>query len=285
MGKIKIIKSGLFSSIQDGGRKGMAFYGIPNSGFMDRRSAHIANILAGNKKNNSLIEMTGVGGTIEFSESMSIAITGADMSASTQGRLLPMYCTNQIEKGSRIEFKNAINGYRTYLAIHGKWKLKKAYGSSSTYSYAKLGGMAGSTLQVGDQIEIDNSDKAISLIMWKTKELYSGSKIEILKGPEFGYLQNPKSIEGVARVTNQTDRMGSLLETADIEIRIPKDFESKPVFPGVIQCTASGKLLVVLQDGQTTGGYPRVGIIPKKELNKFNQLPIHKEFKFVLRKN
>ena len=68
MTKIKIIKPGMFTTIQDGGRKGVAFYGIPPSGFMDRTSAQTANILVGNSKNASLLEMTYIGAHIYFEE-------------------------------------------------------------------------------------------------------------------------------------------------------------------------------------------------------------------------
>ena len=40
---------------------------------------------------------------------------------------------------------------------------------------------------------------------------------------------------------------------------------SSPVLPGTIQCTPSGKLIVLMVDGQTIGGYPRVGMLAERD--------------------
>ena len=57
---------------------------------------------------------------------------------------------------------------------------------------------------------------------------------------------------------------------------------SAPVLPGFIQLPPSGLPIVVLQDGQTTGGYPRIAYIRPQELSAFNQIPLGGSFKFKL---
>lgn len=57
---------------------------------------------------------------------------------------------------------------------------------------------------------------------------------------------------------------------------------SVPVLPGIIQLPPIGHPVVLLQDGQTTGGYPRIGYIPAEHLSTFNQLMIEQPFKFKL---
>lgn len=45
--KIKVIKAGLFTTIQDLGRFGYSQFGIPSSGAVDTRSAQLANQFVG----------------------------------------------------------------------------------------------------------------------------------------------------------------------------------------------------------------------------------------------
>lgn len=40
----------------------------------------------------------------------------------------------------------------------------------------------------------------------------------------------------------------------------------------------SGQCIVVLQDGQATGGYPRIAYLPSPTLRRFNQLRVHEPF-------
>jgi len=282
--KVKVIKPGIFTSVQDGGRNGYAFYGIPVSGFMDRESAEIANILVGNKKTATLIEMHHIGGTFTFSEDCVIAITGANMQPVLNLVTCKMYQTLLVKKGATLQFKNALSGVRTYLAIKGKWDIPRVYGSTATYTYAGMGGFRGRTLQAKDIINIKNKMevKKTPTVVWPDLINYLMiSEIEIAKGPEFSFLKNGEQLFSSFKISPSSDRMGAILEGPIIDIQLQDSFRSKFLFPGMIQCTPSGKLIVVLQDGQSTGGYPRVGVIPKHELNRFNQLQPSQSFELI----
>ena len=61
---IKIIKPGIFTTIQDLGRTQFLDQAVPISGVMDKVSAKIANILVGNTVNAALLEI--VDGNFEF---------------------------------------------------------------------------------------------------------------------------------------------------------------------------------------------------------------------------
>ena len=75
---IKVIKSGLYTSIQDNGRYGYRNIGVPSSGFMDQYSASRANMIVGNNKNESLLEFSLIGPTLQFKNNYTISFTGGD---------------------------------------------------------------------------------------------------------------------------------------------------------------------------------------------------------------
>ena len=62
--------------------------------------------------------------------------------------------------------------------------------------------------------------------------------------------------------------MGARLEGPRLSTKTNQLKQSVPVLPGFIQLPPSGQPIVVLKDGQTTGGYPRIGYIKTNQLEK-----------------
>ncbi|MEM3804086.1 MAG: hypothetical protein QXX17_06715, partial [Conexivisphaerales archaeon] len=54
-----------------------------------------------------------------------------------------------------------------------------------------------------------------------------------------------------------------------------------PVFPGMVQLTRSGELVIVNKDGQTTGGYPVIAMMDESELGNLVQLGPGAEVNFT----
>jgi len=258
----------------------MAFYGIPRAGFMDAQSAAIANVLVGNKKKGACIEMINLGMEVLFLDSATIAITGADMQAHVDGQSCPMYETIEILAGSRIKFSSSRSGMISYLAVRGKWMLPSVMDSLSTYTYAQMGGFEGRLLKKGDIINVASKlDNGLSM-KWESRPNYDAiSMIEMHKGPEWAMLSNVHDgFKIQVRKSPMGNRMGVQLLADGLQIHVPDDFRSQAVVPGMVQCTPSGELIVILQDGQTTGGYPRIGMIKAKELALFNQIKVGQKF-------
>ena len=65
---IRVVKPGLFTSVQDRGRFGYAHLGISPCGAADAVSLRIANLLVGNDEYAPALEMTLLGATVEFDE-------------------------------------------------------------------------------------------------------------------------------------------------------------------------------------------------------------------------
>ncbi len=56
---------------------------------------------------------------------------------------------------------------------------------------------------------------------------------------------------------------------------------SHAVFPGVLQVPPSGQPILLLNDAQTTGGYPKIGVVISADLWKIAQLPFGSLVRFV----
>jgi len=276
MQDIEILKPGLFTTIQDHGRKSVAYYAIPSGGAMDTDAYEKSNLIVNNPIDYPVVECTIMPPEILFHQERHIALTGADMKWMINGILIQRYKTIYVNKGDILSGKPSRDGARAYIAIAGLIDTQNHYGSYSSYTYASLGGNSGNRLSKGDFLAIKRGTSQRTMIEMSIPESYLQLKsISFERGPEW----NLVSDEGKKKMQSQTfklsavsNRMGARLLDNKIEANQYNQMSSVPVFPGIIQLPPSGEPIILLQDGQTTGGYPRIGIINKEELNRFNQL-------------
>ena len=274
---VHIEKAGLFTSIQDQGRKGLRYYGIPRSGYMDAGSAELALSIVGNKPGSSVLEFNQLGPTIRFESSAQIAISGGKMNNNYERNTL-----HEIPDGHILNIGSLTEGMRSYLAIRGDWKVEHVFGSSSAYSYDAFGI---GRLKDGDSLKIEKTSPLVPIQTATKVPIQSYNQInsiKILPGPEYELLDVSSKAtfhKQAFSISLQNNRMGAKLDGAPLFASID-EIPSSAVFPGTLQLLPSGQIVVLLKDGQTTGGYLRIGIIPEKELWKFCQLRAGQEFLF-----
>ena len=78
---LKVLKSGLFTTIQDNGRYGYLNKGVPVAGYMDTFAATKVNKLLENSIDAALIEITMTGPKVQFEAATFICLGGAEISA------------------------------------------------------------------------------------------------------------------------------------------------------------------------------------------------------------
>lgn len=89
--KIKVLKGGPLTSLQDMGRNGYQKYGVLVSGAMDSFSLRLGNILVGNPLGEAALETTMMGPTLALPQGLVFALTGADCSATIDGKPVPRF--------------------------------------------------------------------------------------------------------------------------------------------------------------------------------------------------
>lgn len=272
------------TTLQDGGRHGYRSYGIPTSGFMDSLSAQQANFIVGNPTNETMIEMIQVGASLEFLTSGTITLTGADMGAQLNGFAIPRFEAIDIKQGDLLELGKATNHMVAYLAIAGSWDIPKILGSTSTFLRAKIGGVDGRQLQKGDLIRLNGkaSTKNQLLPEHQIRAFKSGRKIRLMESAESNTKLSNWLESTAFNVTHQWDRMGIRLAGNAPSMRA-QHILSSPITVGTIQLPPDGQPIIVMADGQTTGGYPRIATVIKADLPHLAQqqpgTPLH--FTFV----
>ena len=278
---IKVIDPGFYTSIQDKGRFGFQNYGVPVSGCMDENSAEIANQILENLRSSALLELTMTGCSLEFKKDTIIAVTGSDMNAKLNGSSIQMYNKIDVKKGDLLSFGRFESGFRTYIAFQGGIKSEKVMKSRSMYN----GITKSFKIQKNDKIVLNNSiNKSRSTNQEKIQKLILSDNIECYKGPEFHKLSKENKenlLKKQFSISNNHNRMGYILNEK-IKNNI-KPIITSHVMPGTVQLTPGGKIIILMRDCQTTGGYPRILQLTNSAINILSQKMTNSEIKFNIK--
>jgi biotin-dependent carboxylase-like uncharacterized protein len=263
---IKVLKAGLYSSIQDNGRFGYRNIGVPHSGVMDTISSGLANALLNNQENDAVLEIMLQGPTLEFTKTTAIVISGAHMSPKLNDESILNYKVYTVKSGDILSFGQLIKGLITYVAILGGFQTETILNSKSFYQ-----GITGeSKLKKNDCIPYKTqttSIKKANSIIKINKQFFETKIIEAYKGPDFelfSLAEQKKLSTFLYTVSKDINRMGYRLEESVVPHK--KSIITGPVLPGTVQLLPSGQLIILMKDAQTTGGYPRVFQLSEKSI-------------------
>ncbi|MEM6264610.1 MAG: biotin-dependent carboxyltransferase family protein [Bacteroidota bacterium] len=283
---IEVIHPGLLSSIQESGRKGLTTWAIPQSGVLDREAFTAANALLGNPPNTPVVEVNLLGPKLLFHEATHLVLTGADLNWQLNGAPVDRYRPIPVQSGDTLVGKFAVNGARAYLAIAGGFQATRSLGSAATYPPCNWGGLNDAYLKKGDTLffanELTSDPVSPSEVVVPDYSAYQ--EVRCYPGPDW-HLLNETSKAAFRNhpfsISQQSNRMGAVLENNTLSLVSSPNLPSAAIFPGIIQLPPSGNPIVLLQDCQTTGGYPRIAYIPEKELMKFTQIMPGRTVKFA----
>lgn len=281
---IEIIDPGMFTTIQDLGRRGYQKYGIPPSGAIDSYSAKLANLLVGNRKEEACLEATVSAPTLGFKEKSWVAVTGLGWKPKLNGKELPLWESFPVARGDKLSIDSTGRGMRVYIAFSGGIDVHQVLGSKSTYARANLGGFKGRALQKGDELKIPSPEKVVpQSIPEPFRTDINFEDIGVILGPQDEKFTE-EGIENLLtskyEVQADSDRMGIRLDGPPIDHHGGADIISEPVAGGSIQVPGNGKPIILLADRQTTGGYTKVATVVKAEGPSLAQMRPGQEVSF-----
>ena len=279
---IEVLKSGFYTTVQDLGRFGYRDKGVPVSGVMDEYSARKANNMLSNNENAALLEMTMLGVSLLFTKATYVAVAGATVKVLLNDELISTNQPIKIKEGDILEFGRLENGLRSYLAIKGGFQVDEVLGSASSYSViTKINKFKkGIKLDYKEASELD-----FKSIDYTQNNTIGISEIEVYKGPEFSILSDSQLSKLFGQnfsVSKDHNRMAyqlsELIEGANTTII------TSATLPGTVQLTPKGKLIVLMKDGQTTGGYARILQLSNKAIGILSQKQTGDSLCFKLKK-
>jgi biotin-dependent carboxylase-like uncharacterized protein len=260
---LRLIQPGLLSLLQDSGRFGRHRIGLTTGGPLDGEAFHYCNRLLGNPDGSTAIEVSFGGLQLEAQTETFICVTGADLPLHINGEEKSLWEVHPVHTGDEIKLEFARRGCRAYLGVAGGFTVEPSFGSTATVMREDIGGLQGDKLQAGDTLPCPTVRDCRRLFLpqeWRPR--YQDTvTIRVIPGYQqarFSRLQQRRFFSHSYTVTDRCDRMGYRLEGPAIECEI-EGILSEGICAGAIQIPADGQPIVLLNDRQTIGGYPKIG--------------------------
>lgn len=290
--RIRIIKPGLLSTVQDLGRWGYLSQAVPVSGAMDTLSARVANIALGNDENAAVIEFTYANAEFITETDLLIAYAGDGAVLSLDIGTIPSDRPVFIPAGTNVKLGNNKVGGRTYLAVAGGWDVPEVLGSRSTFITAGIGGVQGRVLRAGDVLSSVKPVTETTEKMWEVLQTNSPNytdwgiarwlflscdkkTIRVVRANESNWFEERSLNDFFTQpytLALRSNRMGYHLEGSTIQRAKQDELLSTAVTAGTIQVTGNGSMVLLMADCQTTGGYPRIAQVAAVDLPLCGQL-------------
>lgn len=286
-GALKVVRAGLFDTLQDMGRIGFMALGMPTAGAMDRVGLRLANALCGNPAGTAGLEIGVMGPDLLVEvDSVRIALVGPLSphlieAPDATAKPLDSDRTHLLKRGQVLRVGMIEGSSTAYLAVAGGFALPAFMGSLSTYARAGVGGYQGRKLAAGDALPLAHElappgdDRKLAQPFD-----YGSGPVRIVWGPQddhFSAKGRRTFAESDYRVSKEADRMGIRFEgpTIDHAVSVDKggaDIISDGIGPGAIQVPGAGLPIVLLADRQTVGGYPKIATVASVDLPRLGRL-------------
>ncbi|WP_053268437.1 5-oxoprolinase subunit C family protein [Pseudomonas chlororaphis] len=276
MSRLTIEASTPLCLLQDAGRFGVRHLGVTQGGALDWVSMSWANWLLGNVLDAPVIEITLGGFSVVAEELCLLALAGADLGACIDERPLSPGRSFILQKGQRLRFTQPYLGARAYLAAPGGFNAPKVLGSCASVVREELGGLDGFGRPLAEGVRLEYSRAGVNLKELSGKQLpdlRSKAPLEVILGAQIGQFSGQSlfdAFNSAWTLDSRADRMGMRLLGPQLHYQgAPMISEGIPL--GAIQVPPDGQPIVLLNDRQTIGGYPRLGALTPLALARLAQ--------------
>ena len=242
-----------------------------------------ANRGLGNSDVAAALECTVAGPTLRFLRPTAFAIAGADLGARLErvdlgSWAVPPEVSVLARPGNVLSFEGRVAGCRAYLAFAGGIEVPSVLGSGSTDLLGGFGGpLQGRAVAAGDELALVPAAAARRVEQRSASPRAAGEEVtvRVVPGPQQHHF-TAEALEALLTatfsVTATSDRVGVRLEGPRLVHAGAPEIVSDGMVPGVVQVPPDGQPIVILADGPTTGGYPKIATVIGTDLALLAQL-------------
>jgi len=280
----KVIKAGIFTTLQDRGRFSFTHLGVTNSGVMDEYATLAAHKLLDNNLNDNILEITFSNVELQANVQTTLCVTGAKCEFYINDEQKTTWQTHEIKKDDIVKIGKILEGQRVYLAVKNGFDIKKEFGSNSTTIKESLGGISGLQIKNGDILPYSQNDETIAN-RWHEEHIPTYSKELTLRvllsyqEDSFSSKEKEKFFNSTYTVTPDFNRMACKLKGEVIASSLDGIISEAITF-GSIQIPKDGQPIILLKERQTIGGYPKIGSVISIDCFKLAQMKIGSIIKF-----
>lgn len=277
--QLEIIDAGWLTTFQDLGRRASERLGVATSGAADQYSASVANILVGNDRTATLLEVMGAEFSFRVSAGTLMAVTGTPAQVSVDGYRAEQWQPVFVAGGSVVTVTVPEYGLRTYIAFNGELESPRFFGS--TAPDARMGFpqrlTAGSTATLYSEYKIFVHPFGISTpftlnvpIPDLTADVWV---VDVVNGPETTAIAGIEQLMSTSTYTvgDRSDHIGLRLDGPVLHPRGLGEIVSHGVPIGAVEIPHSDELIILGRARSLTAGYPIVGVASSTSLAMLGQ--------------
>jgi biotin-dependent carboxylase-like uncharacterized protein len=243
---------------------------------MDGEAFHYCNRLLHNPPGSTAIEISVGGLQLTAKVDTYICLTGAPMPLSINGEERAGWEVHRVFSGDTISVGFARNGCRGYLGVADGFSVAPSFGSTATVVREHVGGLRGESLGAGDQLPCSAVSLRAQCFLPETdRPRYQNTlTVRVIPGYQqrhFSRSEQRRFFGSTYRVSERCDRMGYRLEGPAVKCDID-GILSEGICLGAIQIPPDGQPIVLLNDRQTIGGYPKIGAALSLDAARLAQL-------------
>jgi biotin-dependent carboxylase-like uncharacterized protein len=279
---IELVRAPAYATVQDGGRSGWRAAGVPPGGALDLLSLRCGNALLGNAPDAAALECALTGGAFRALRDLHVILTGAVVEARLDGLPVAHAEVLALPAGGELRIERFERGRCVYLCVAGGIDVPLVLGGRGTYLPGAFGGLEGRLLRAGDVLPVGLRSRARvgSRLPERAHTVRSPASgrarpLAVLRGPQADVLSAAAWADLLASeltLDARSDRSGYRLTGAHVQPARAADARSEPACVGAVQLTPDGTLIVLMPDGPTVGGYPKIAVVATAELPRLAQL-------------
>ena len=275
--EIEVLDVGLQATVQDLGRQGFGFLGVPEAGAADPVSLRLANRLVGNPETAAGIEILLGGFTVRFGIDRVIALAGAPCPAYLDERPIASNAWTFARAGQVLRTGRPAVGLRTYFAIAGGVDVSPVLGSRSTDTLSGMGPAAlrrGSIVNVGTPL----ARRRVSADVVVPPTVSAANALDVVT--RLGPRDDLFPVDAIAllaagpwHISQETDRIAARLLGPPLSADGVGQLPTEGLAIGSIQVPPSGQPIVHLANHPPTGGYPVIAVVDRADVGRLAQAP------------
>lgn len=269
-------------ALQDLGRPGHIAQGLTQGGAVDRRALYEGAALLAEPAGGAALEMVGIGGVFEARADLVIALTGARMRADIDGAALLWNTSYRLGQGQTLTLGPVLEGTYAYLSVAGGFQTPLTLGARGAHLSVGLGQLVGK----GDMLPTHSSGVLPDERVLGAEARFSGGVLRVMPSMQtLLFSQNMQNRLAAETFTPdmRSDRQGLKLNHAGAPFAAENTLSilSEIAVCGDVQISGTGAPFILLSEGQTTAGYPRIGTVLPCDVPRAVQCPPGAELRFA----
>ncbi len=267
---LRVLHPGAYSILVDEGRPRTRSLGVPVGGAADRCSWQFGNALLGNPPNALALEIALSGPRLRAESSVGCVVLGAPFEIWRNATPIEPNKTFTLHVNDELAIGGTRVGLRAYLCVCGGFSNPNILHSQSGLEPIRINEtLACSSSQIGGRFFRPATFEPF-------ESLHRSLEVEpvalrMTAGLQRDWFEGEAFSAHAFQISPSSNRMGVRLQGTTLPVP-EREMVSEPVCPGSIQVTRDGQCIVLGVDGQTIGGYPKIGQIITPDLDRLAQL-------------